>query len=147
MAYGTDQGLIDYLETTGRALPFPATADVARAWGSIYVDQFWDMYKGTALSDDEAFPRDLYPTVPTNVEYAAYEAGYAWATGVSIFGQGGTAGGQVIREKVDVLEVAYASPTGEGWWYDNRYILPLAWVLLMPFFKRKGGLGYAAFVV
>lgn len=147
-SYGTDAGLIAYLAETGRTLPPDAVPAQVRATGTLYVDSFEDMYRGTALTDENSFPRDLWPTVPTRVEYATYEAAYAYATGVVLFGTGGTAGGQVIREKVDVLEVQYAGPQeGMGWWEANRYILPAAYALLLPFFKRPGGLGYAAFIV
>lgn len=148
MAYGTDQGLIDYLALTGRVLPVTTTADVARMWGSSYVNQFEDMYRGTATTTDASFPRDLWPVVPAAVEYATYEAAFGWATGVPLFSAGGTAGGQVTSEKVDTLAVTYAAPKdGEGWWDFNRYIYPPAYILLLPFFKRKGGFYAAALVV
>lgn len=147
-SYGTDAGMIGYLAMTGRVLPVGAVPAQARAMGTIYVDSFEDMFRGSALSDENSFPRDLWPVVPVRVEQAAYEAGYAWSSGVEIMGSGGTAGGQVIREKVDVLEVQYAGPQdGQGYWEANRFILPLAYALLLPYFKRKGGFGYAAFVV
>lgn len=135
-SYGSDAGLIAYLDATGRELPVDAEPAIVRHYGTLYVDSFEDMYRGTRLAEENSFPRDLWPVVPTNVEHAAYEAGYAYATGVPIFGGGGTSGGQVIREKVDVLEVQYAEPTGD-WWEFNRYILPLAYALLLPFFKVK----------
>lgn len=148
MAYGTNQGLIDYLAASGRTLPVGADADVVRFWGSLYVDSFEQCYRGSALQDDASFPRDLWPAVPVNVEYAAYEAGFAWVSGVPIFGGGGTAGGQVVREKVDVLEVAYAAPQeGWGYWEANQFILPAAYALLLPFMKRKGGFYPSAMVV
>ncbi len=147
MAYGTDGGFTDYLALTGRTLPVTTTPAVARQYGSQYVDSFEQDYRGAAVTTDASFPRDLWPTVPTRVEHAAYEAGYAWASGVPIFGSGGTSGGQVTREKVDVLEVQYASPqAGCGYWESSRYILPLAYSLLLPFFKRKGGFYPAALV-
>lgn len=150
-SYGTNAGLIAYLASTGRVLPATADPDVVRLYGTRYVDGFWDLYRGVALTDENAFPRDLWPVIPVNVEYATYEAAFAWASGVAIFGTGGTSGGQVIREKVDVLEVQYAAPEAGsgGWWDNNRFILPEAYTLLLPFFKRKGmcGLGYGAFVV
>jgi len=149
MAYGTDQGLTDYLALTGRVLPGATTAAIARVYGSMYVDGFEQDYRGAALTTDASFPRDLWPVVPTRVEHAAYEAGYAWATGAWDGGaSGGTYGGQVVREKVDVLEVQYAAPQdGTGWWDNNRYIIPLAYTLLLQFLKRKGGFYPAALVV
>lgn len=134
MAYGTDAGLIAYLDLTGRALPTGYTPAQVREMGSLWVDGFEDVFCGVALTTDASFPRDLYDTVPVRVEHAAYEAGYAWATGVAIFGDGGSAGGQVIKERVDVIEVGYASPVeGSSWWANNRYIVPMAYAHLLPF--------------
>lgn len=148
MAYGTDQGLTNYLALSGRTLPGTTTAEIARFWGSLYVDQFEQCYRGTALQFDASFPRDLFDPVPVNVEYATYEAGYAWASGVVIFGGGGTAGGQVTSEAVDTLKVTYAAPQdGWGYWESNMFILPAAYALLLPFMKRKGGFYPSALVV
>lgn len=148
MAYGTNGGLSSYLTTTGRVLPLGADADVVRFWGSLYVDSFEPRYRGSALQDDASFPRDLWSTVPVNVEHAAYEAAFAYASGVVLFGPGGTAGGQVIREKLDVLEVQYAAPQdGWGYWESNQFILPAAYALLIPFMKSKGNFFPSAMVV
>lgn len=149
-SYGTDSGLTAYMTATGRTFPAGMGLSVARHFGTVYVDSFEDMYRGNAVTTENSFPRDLWPVVPLAVEHATYEAAYAYASGVPIFSSGGTSGGQVTKEKVDVLEVQYASPQdGTGWWENNRFILPLAYTLLMPFFKRKGACGYggAAFVV
>lgn len=147
MAYGSDQGLTDYLAQTGRSLPDGMTASVARHWGSIYVNIFEDKYRGAAVSLPDSFPRNLWPVVPEAVEYATYEAAFAYASGVDLFGTGGTAGGQVVREKVDVLEVQYAAPQGgaAGYWDNSRFILPLAYAYLKPF--MGSGYGVSAFVV
>lgn len=148
MAYGTNAGLIAYMTSTGRVLPAGADPDVVRFWGSLYVDSFEQCYRGAALSPDASFPRDLWPVVPVNVEYATYEAGFAWASGVEIFGGGGTAGGQVVEERVDVLSIKYAAPQdGWGYWETNRFILPAAYALLLPFMKRKGNFFPSALVV
>lgn len=148
MAYGSDQGLTDYLAQSGRVLPAGMTPAVARYWGSQYVNLWEDRYKGVAIALPDSFPRDLYDPVPVAVEYATYEAAFAHASGVDLFGTGGTAGGQVIREKIDVLEVQYAEPQAGfgGYWDNNRFILPLAYALLLPFMRKAGGIP-AAFVV
>lgn len=147
-SYGTNEGFSEYVASTGRCEPSGIDPDVARRWGTAYVDSFEDMYRGSALTAENSFPRDLWPVVPEKVEWAAYEAGLAWASGVAIFGSGGTLGGQVIREKVDVLEVQYAAPTdGGGWWDANRFILPAAYALLLPFMRRKGNFFPSALVV
>ena len=151
-SYGTDQGLIDYLAETGRELPEDAVPAEVRAMGAMWVDGWEDLFCGIALSDMNSFPRDLWPEIPTRIDYAAYEAGYAYANGEPIFGGGGTAGGQVTKEKVDVLEVTYAAPTGD-WWWNNRYIVPLAYAHLLPFLcipkeddgACKGGIGALIF--
>lgn len=146
-SYGSDSGLTAYLTATGRTLPVGTTAAVARHFGTVYVDSFEDMYRGTAVTTENSFPRNLWPVVPVAVENAAYEAAFAYASGVDIFSTGGTAGGQVVREKVDVLEVQYAAPTAGGWWENNRYILPLAYTLLLQFFRKSGGFYPSAMVV
>lgn len=148
MSYGSNAGLTAYLTSTGRTLPSGADPDVVRLIGSQYVNSFEDLYRGTALQTDASFPRDLWPVVPAAVEYAAYEAAYAYANGTALFGGGGTAGGQVVREKLDVLEVAYAAPQdGHGYWENNRFILPAAYALLLPFMFRKGRFFPSAMVV
>lgn len=133
LAYGNDADLIAYLALTGRELPTGYTPAQAREMGSLWVDGFEDVFCGVALTTDASFPRDLYDPVPARVEQAAYEAGYAWATGAAIFGDGGSAGGQVIKERVDVIEVQYAAPSDGGWWAHNRYIVPMAYAHLLPF--------------
>ena len=147
-SYGSDAGLTAYLTSTGRVLPLGSDPAVVRVFGTMYVDS-WDCeFKGVAVTPENSFPRDLWPVVPINVEDATYEAAFAYASGVAIFGAGGTSAGQVTREKVDVLEVAYATPQdGTGWWENNRYVLPLAYTLLLPFMRRKGCWGGGAFVV
>lgn len=148
MAYGNDEGLTAYLALTGRTLPGSTTAAIAREYGSLYVDGFEQDYRGSAVTTDASFPRDLWTVVPARVEQAAYEAGYAWAAGDWVPGSGGAQSGQVTREKVDVLEVQYAAAQdGSGWWENNRWIIPAAYTFLLPFFKRKGGFYPAALVV
>lgn len=147
MPYGSDQGLIDYLALSGRTLPATATPEIARYWGSAYVNMWEECYKGVAISLPDSFPRDLYNPTPSAVEQAAYEAGLAWAEGIELFGSGGTNGGQVVREKLDVIEVQYAEPQdGSGYWESNMFIWPLAYMLLKPFMRNKRT-GVAAFVV
>ena len=147
MAYGDDASLIGYLALTGRALPVGADPAVVREWGSIYVNSWEDMYRGLAVNLPDSFPRDLWPDVPVSIARATYEAGYAWATGTWVPSDGGTTGGQVIEERVDVLSVKYAAPKeGSTWFQNNRFVIPLAYVLLVPFFKKTGAWG-SAFVV
>lgn len=148
MAYGTNAGLSAYLAASGRALPVGADPDVVRFWGTSYVNAFEDLYRGASIGLPDSFPRDVFNPVPVGVEYAAYEAGLAWAEGIDIFGTGGTAGGQVIKEKVDVLEVGYAAPQeNTGYWENNRFIWPKAYILLIPYMRRKGNFYPSALVV
>lgn len=138
--------MIDYLALTGRSLPAGVLPAVARQWGAMYVGQFESRFKGVAVDLPDPFPRDIYNPTPISVEYAVYEAGLAWADGVELFGQGGTTGGQVIEESVDVLRVRYAGPqAGSSYYDDNLFIYPPAYYLLLPFFKSKWGA--SAFVV
>lgn len=150
MAYGSDAGLTAYLAQSGRVLPAGMTPEVARYWGSQYVNLWEDRYKGVAIALPDSFPRDIYNPVPVAVEYASYEAAFTYASGTDLFGTGGTSGGQVVREKVDVLEVQYAAPEAStgfgGYWDNNRFILPLAYALLLPFMRKSGGIP-SAFVV
>lgn len=153
MPYGLDQGLVDYLSLTGRTLPVGAVAAQVRYAGSEWVDSLEDLYCGVAETPDASFPRDVADPVPIRVEQAAYEAGYLWATGVDIFGTGGTQGGQVTKEKVDVLEIQYAEPQSGDWYSNNRFIVPRAWAKLLPYLclenAEDGGCsgGPAAFIV
>ena len=150
LAYGSDTGLATYLALTGRALPNGYAPATAREFGTMYVNLWEDRYKGVAVALPDSFPRDLWPVVPVPVEYATYEAGLAYANGVDIFGTGGTAGGQVKREKVDVLEQEFFGPQdGQSFWDAGRYILPLAYQYLKPYMNPDGkcGVGGGAFVV
>lgn len=138
-SYGSDQGLIDYLAETGRVMPAEVTPATARFYGTLYVDQFEPDYCGLAVSLDNSFPRDLYDPTPQRVINASYEAAYAYATGVPIFGDGGTQAGSVKKETVDVLSFEYFGASEDGFWRDNRYILPLAYAMLLPFFCIDDG--------
>lgn len=149
MAYGSDQGLTDYLAFTGRVLPVGAVPAVVRQNGSDWVDSLEDLYCGSRLTDDASFPRSDADPVPLQVEQAAYEAGYVWAGGTDIFGgSGGSAGGQVTKEKVDVLEITYAEPQGGDWFTNNRFIVPRAWAKLLPYLcLPSSSCGGGAFIV
>lgn len=137
MPYGSDAAFLDYLALSGRTLPATMTPAVARYWGSMYVNSFERRYKGSAISLPDSFPRDIYNPVPVPVEYAAYEAGLAYAEGVALFGSGGTSSGQVVRERIDVIEIQYAGPSDKsaGYYEDNLFIWPLAYQYLVPYMK------------
>ena len=146
-SYGSDEDMLQYLASTGRTLPVGIVPAVVRAEGTLWVDQFERRYRSMALTDENSFPREAWPVVPQRVEWAAYEAAWAVATGVAIWADGGTAGSQVIEERVDVLSVKYAGPQdGMSHWESLQFILPRAYALLTPFLRRTGTVG-AAFVV
>lgn len=138
--YGSDAAFTAYLASTGRAVHDHPTIAELRANGTLWVDQFEQMFKGIAISDENSFPRDQWPVVPTRVEQAAYEAGYAAWEGVDIWGSGSSAS-VVTREQVDTLSVSYATPeikTGKDAWDSMRIMLPRAYALLQPYLKRSG---------
>lgn len=149
-SYGTNEAFVAYLTATGRALPDGADPDVLRLDGTLWVDQWETRYRSAPLTVDNSFPRVAWPAVPTRVEQAAYEAAWAVSQGVDIWGAPSSAGvGNVVREKVDVLELQYSGPQASNAWdfYDYaRVMLPRAYALLVPFFKRNDAYG-AAFVV
>ena len=148
MPYGTVSDMNAYLALTGRSIDVAQQAFALEA-GSMYIDTvYWDEFCGNPASDESAFPREGQDTVPVRVERAAYEAAYLWSQDPASLSGGGTAGGQVIREKVDVIEVAYASPTGD--YLDGvtpRYSIIDG--LLRPYICKtpEGGVGGWAFVV
>ena len=149
-AYGDDAAFVAYLAATGRTLPAPAVPAQLRASGTLWVDQWEQMFKGAAVSDENSFPRDLWATVPVRVEHAAYEAGYSVSQGVDIWGSASSAGGMVTREQVDTLSVSYATPdvtTAKDVWDAMRIMIPQAYALLQPYFRRGGLIGGGAFVV
>src|SRR5690625_2681535 len=135
-AYGTDQGLIDYLERTGRETDRdPAHV---REMGSLWVDSFCFKSSREDPDQERKFPRKKYG-MPQAVEYAAYEAGYAWAEGDDIWGSQNFR--PVVREKVDVLEVQYAEPQATDLVSYARMMMPIAYAYLEPYLcaPRGGG--------
>lgn len=146
-SYGSDEAMLEYIASTGRTLPGGIVPAVVRADGTLWVDQFERRYRSVALTDENSFPREAWPVVPQRVEWAAYEAAWAVATGVAIWADGGTAGSQVIEERVDVLSVKYAGPQdGMSHWESLQFILPRAYALLTPFLRRTDTYA-SAFVV
>lgn len=149
MTYGTVQGLKDYALATGRTIPVDANLEAALYNASMYIDgTYWDELCGKPASPDAAFPREGQTDVPLRVIHATYEAALAWIADTGSLSFSGSAGGQVVREKVDVIEVAYASPTGD-WSVDKgapRFSVIEG--LLRPYICKVGdGVGGWAFVV
>lgn len=149
MTYGTTQGLQDYATATGRTIPVGANLDAALYVASMYIDgTYWDDFCGEPASHDAAFPRKGETTVPQRVINATYEAALLWLSDNASLSASGSAGGQVVREKVDVIEVAYAAPQGD-WSIDNgtpRFSVIEG--LLKPYIcVTSDGFGGGAFVV
>lgn len=115
MSYGTVAGLQAYADLTGRDIPSGANLDAALYHASMYIDgTYWNDFCGEAATDDAAFPREGSTTVPERVVNATYEAALLWLSDSSSLSFGGSQGGQVVREKVDVIEVQYAAPEAGG---------------------------------
>lgn len=115
MPYGTTQGLEDYAELTGRTIPDGANLAAALYNASLYIDgTYWDDFCGEPATDDSAFPRKGSTTVPQRVINATYEAALMWIADSASLSFSGSQGGQVIKEKVDVIEVQYAAPQEGG---------------------------------
>lgn len=119
MTYGTASGLEAYATETGRITPAGTNLEAALYVASMYIDgTYWGDFCGEAATSDAAFPRKGSDTVPMRVEQATYEAALMWIADSGSLSFTGSQGGQVIKEKVDVIEVAYAAPTGD-WSVDN----------------------------
>lgn len=149
-SYGSDAAFTAYLTSTGRTLPVGAVPAVLRMDGTLWVDQWENRFRSTALTEENSFPREAWPVVPQRVEWASYEAAYAVATGVNIWGDPVNAGaGNVTMEKVDVLSIQYQGVQSTDAWsfYDAaRLMLPRAYALLVPYLRRNDTTA-SAFVV
>lgn len=115
MTYGTTQELQDYATATGRTIPVDANLDAALYVASMYIDgTYWDDFCGEPATDAAAFPRKGQTDVPQRVINATYEAALMWLNDPASLSFSGSAGGQVVKEKVDVIEVQYAAPQDGG---------------------------------
>ena len=149
MTYGTTQGLQGYADATGRTIPAGASLDAALYNASLYIDgTYWDDFCGEPATDDAAFPRKGQSDVPQRVINATYEAALAWIANPTSLSASGSAGGQVVKEKVDVIEVAYAAPQGEWSIGDRAPKFTVIDGLLKPYIcVTPDGFGGFAFVV
>ncbi|WP_435170821.1 DnaT-like ssDNA-binding protein [Falsirhodobacter sp. 1013] len=123
MAYGTDDGFADWLDSLGISLPVSAPdLAVLRARGSDYIDAaFGARFKGvtTAVDQPNQWPRSGVVLngrplpdglVPLAVVQAAYRAALAEGQGFSLSRTIDPTAPIVKREKVDVIETEYFQP-------------------------------------
>lgn len=146
MAYGSDLMMASYLLKTGRSVPNGYDISAVREMGALWVNSFTYRGEKVSSSQEDQFPRNRSNPVanptPREVEYASYEAGYAYASGVDIWGGAGSQLDVVVREKVDVLEVQRAEPkfTNFAEFADAmRVLIPMAYRYLEPWLRRREG--------
>lgn len=152
-AYGTDSGLEAYAVATGRTVSGDATQ--LRTAATNYIDgTYWHKFKGTALTDDNAYPRVGSTVVPERVDNATYEAALildADAGGLSTGSVTNAGSGAIASEKVDVISVGYHAPNmssmANDTVIDNAQRYSSVENILMPLLKRYYGADAAAFVV
>lgn len=149
MTYGTTQGLEDYATATGRTIPVGANLDAALYVASMYIDgTYWNDFCGEPATDDAAFPRKGQTDVPQRVINATYEAALMWLNDPASLSFSGSAGGQVVKEKVDVIEVQYAAPQGDWSVANGTPKFSVIDGLLQPYIcTLPDGFGGFAFVV
>lgn len=146
--YGTPEGLEAYAAMSGRTLPADANLEAALYNASLYIDGlYWDDFCGKPASMDAAFPREGSTVVPQRIINATYEAALLWLADAGSLSVGGSAGGQVIREKVDVIEVQYASPTGDFIESGTPRYSVIEGLLRPLLCRLPDGVGGGAFVV
>lgn len=161
MAYGSDQGLIDYATASGRT--FTGDATVARTVASKYINgkAFWDRWVGTPVDPyGDAWPRNgiqgvSNTTVPTRVEQATYEAALIWAENPTALQSGAVTNngsGAIASEQVDVLRVSYHAPMSDdsiadATVIDNTPRFSQVEDCLGPFIRDFYGASTSAFVV
>lgn len=152
-AYGTDAGLTAYATGTGRTVSGDLTQ--LRTAATDYIDgTYWHKFKGTALTDDNAYPRVGSTVVPERVERATYEAALivdADSSGLSTGAVTNAGSGAIASEKVDVISVGYHAPNSSAMSddtvTDNAPRYSAVENILMPLLKRYYGADAAAFVV
>ena len=108
-AYGTNVDLTSYAAVRGVTLT--GDLDYLRDVGTDYIDgTYWYKFKGTAQTDDNAYPRVGATVVPERVDSATYEAAMLFDADSAALTSGATSnagGGAVASEKVDVIAVSY----------------------------------------
>lgn len=150
MPYGTVEGLEAYAALTGRTITPGANLEAALYNASLYIDgTYWEDFCGEPAGPDAAFPRKGQTDIPERLVNAAYEAALMWINDNGALSFSGSQGGQVIKEKVDVIEVQYASPQAGGdVVVDGTPRFSVIEGLLRPLLCRlPDGVGGRAFVV
>lgn len=84
-------------------------------------------YDGNEIASDE---------VPIEVKHATYEAALRELTVPGSLSPDFVPSGQVIREKVDVVEIGYAAPVPTGNSTPNRPVIPMIDEIIAPVVLR-----------
>lgn len=113
--YGLDQGFNDWLVANGHLLPESAAeAGVLRLRAATYIDAtYGNRFVGVpagGAGQERAWPRTVHGgAVPAAVVEACYQAAWFEANNPGGLVKAGAAVSAVKREKVDTIEVEYAS--------------------------------------
>jgi hypothetical protein len=126
-----------------------------RAYATDYIDgTYWHRFKGSPLTDDNAFPRVGSTVVPERVTRATYEAALIYDADATALTAGSVSingSGAVASEKVDVIAVSYHGPNDKALTddavLDNTPRYDVIENILRPLLNRWQGSSGAAFVV
>lgn len=152
-AYGNDTDLETY--ATERGVTLTGTPAFLRQMGTDYIDgTYWWDFKGSPLTDDNAFPRTGSTVVPDRVDRATYEAALLYDADPDALTAGSVSNngsGAIASEKVDVISVSYhaanSSTMEDNATLDNAPRYDVIENILRPLLIRGTGYGGAAFVV
>ena len=116
--YGTDADFAAWLADNGLTLPVGAVPAVVRNRGAGYLDGAYGSrltcsYPTGGVDQERAFPRTGLPFVPSDAiprawVQASYRAAYLIANDPASLSATVNPNARVTKEKVDVIEVAYA---------------------------------------
>lgn len=148
--YGDDAGFSGWLADNGYALPdgAPAVA-VLRNRGSQYIDAVYgSRFLGSVVDagQERQWPREcaivngkLIPSnvIPAAIINASYQAAYQEATDPGSLSAVGSASGTVKREKVDQIEVEYATSQSDGTATNITPLISIVDGMLAPFLRDE----------
>jgi hypothetical protein len=116
--YGTDADFTAWLAENGLTVPVGSVSAVLRQRGSAYLDGAYGSrltcsYPTGGVQQERAFPRTGLPFVPSDAiprawVQASYRAAYLIANDAGALSATINPNARVTKEKVDVIEVAYA---------------------------------------